>query len=495
MEIDNQINFLRPAPISEPPLEPSRPKKKSWLFFIIILVFVFFGGYAYRAYSLNHWPTEASIYDPVTLKPKKVGFLTTVKNFVFHSDNILEGQVDDRVNILLLGMGGPGHDGPYLTDTNIVLSIKPSTKQISMTSVPRDMGVVVDGHGLRKINYANSYGEANNPGEGGEFARKIFEKTFDLKIPYYVRVDFTAFEEMIDEVGGVTVNVTRPFTDTQFPGPNNSYQTVSFTAGEQTLNGTKALQYARSRHGNNGEGSDFARSRRQQQILTALKNRLLSFGTYTNPIKVQNILKTLSNHITTNLDFGQMMYLANLGRETNGEIKMLVLDNGVNGFLVSSNNPGSGYILSPKTGNFNDVNNAIKNIFETELAQPATIVLENNVSIFPTAKIEVQNGTWLPGLAARMQRKLQDDGFTVLTASNSAKRPWEKTQIHLLKKSIAPEIKAALLKEWPEAVVTDGLPDWLPLSSSIQTTSPTDNGIGYNKDTDILIILGTDTKE
>lgn len=489
MDTENRINFLRPQPIL-PASEPRRPKK-TWLFFIFLLIACFLIGFSYRRYSMAEWPKEATGYDPITLQPKKAGIFRAMKNFVFHSDNLLVGQSEDRVNILLLGMGGAGHDGPYLTDTNIILSIQPSTKQISMISVPRDLGVEISG-GLRKINYANAFGEANSPGTGGEYTRQIFEKTFNIKIPYYVRVDFKAFEDLINEVGGVTVDVARAFTDSQFPGAGHSYQTIIFEAGNQTMNGERALQYSRSRHGNNGEGSDFARARRQQQILTALKERLLSFGTYTNPIRVQNILQTLSEHITTNLDFGQLMYLANLGREANEGIKMLVLDNGNAGFLKSYIAPSGAFILSPVTGNFDNINLAIKNIFNPEVAQTAPPTPTENQSIFPTAKIEIQNGTWIPGLASLVQKKLQDKGFTVLVPSNSAKRPWDKTYIYTIKNNVTPEITNAIANEL-NAEIKTGLPSWLPL---VNTSTPsTNDNIGYNKEADILIILGTDTKQ
>jgi len=488
MDYNNRINFLQPQPIN-PESAPRRPKKV-WLFFIIIFLTCFSIGYIAKQHNLNRWPQEANNYDPITLKPKKVGIFQAVKNFVFHSDNLLIGQEEDRINILLLGMGGPGHDGPYLTDTNIILSIQPSTKQIAMISVPRDLGVEIGG-AIRKINYANAYGEVNSPGNGGEYARQIFAKTFNLDIPYYIRVDFKAFEDLINEVGGISIDVVHPFTDSQFPGPNYSYQTITFTAGIQTMDGERALQYARSRHGNNGEGSDFARARRQQQILSALKEKLLSFGTYTNPIRIQKILQTLSEHITTNLDFGQIMYLANLGREANEGIKMLVLDNGTNGFLNSTITQSGAFILYPRAGDFNEINTAIKNIFNDEKITTTNPNPIENPSIFPTAKIEIQNGTWIPGLAALVEKKLQDKGFTILAISNSAKRPWDKTYIYVLNNKISPEITKIIATEL-NAEIKTGLPEWLPLISS--TTAENDN-IGYNKDADIIIVLGTDTKQ
>lgn len=115
-----------------------------------------------------------------------------------------------------------------------------------MISVPRDLGVAIDGRGQRKINNANSFGEANEPGSGGEYARQIFAKTFNLDIPYYIRVDFKAFEEIINTVGGLTIDVKKAFVDNLYPGPNYSYAPISFEAGAQNMNGERALQYVRS---------------------------------------------------------------------------------------------------------------------------------------------------------------------------------------------------------------------------------------------------------
>ena len=328
-----------------------------------------------------------------------------VKNFIFHSNNFLEGQSDDRINILLLGMGGVGHEGPFLTDTSIILSFQPSTRSVAMISVPRDLGVAIDGRGQRKINNANSFGEANEPGSGGEYARQIFAKTFNLDIPYYIRVDFKAFEEIINTVGGLTIDVKKAFVDNLYPGPNYSYAPISFEAGAQNMNGERALQYVRSRHGTNGENSDFARSKRQQQVLTALKSRLLSLGTYTNPVRIQQIINSLNTHVTTNLDFGQMMYLASEARSADGEIKTLVLDNAPKGYLIPFTSPEGAWLLAPKTGNFDEINLAVKNIFanpeEVKTLAPAPVA---NKPVFPTAQIEIQNGTWRAGLASRIEK-------------------------------------------------------------------------------------------
>lgn len=496
MEEKNPVNLLHPQ---TSPIAPTQPKnrKKFWLFLIIFVILFIVGCNAQRYYSLAEWPNDPQSYDLKTLTPKNVGVLETVRNFIFHSENILDGQKNDRVNILLLGIGGAGHDGPYLSDTNIILSIKPSTKEVAMISIPRDLGVNIPGQGIRKINAADAFGEAEKQGNGGEYARQIFAKNFGLDIPYYARVDFQAFQEIVDEVGGVIVNAPNTFTDYEFPGPNFSYRTISYTAGEQTLNGQSALDYARSRHGNNGEGSDFARSRRQQLIMSALKEKMLSIGTYTNPIKVQNILSSLSSHITTNLNFGQMMYLANLGKDASKNMKMLVIDNGTKGYLKSYIAENGAYMLTPVSGNFDEVNLAIAGVFDNNTTvKTAPNLAEKNISIFPSGKIQILNGTWRAGLAAKYQQELQDQGLSTLPAGNSPKRPIDYTVIYIVNKNVSPEILTAIQKNF-NVSVEKTLPSWLAQDTSAytSTTDYNDPNLKFNPQADILIVLGSDLSD
>lgn len=483
----NLLNPQNPAEnVSKETLLNKRRAVFFWIFGILSVVVLFYLTQTIRSAGESH----------TTLAPKNVGLFQTVKNFIFKPEAILEGQVEDRINILLLGIGGPGHDGPYLSDTNIILSLKPSTNEVAMISVPRDLGVKINNHGWRKINHANAFGEAESPGFGGEYAKEIFEKTFQIEIPYYIRVDFTAFSEIIDKMGGITVNVPRSFTDTAYPGPNFSFRTVQFAAGVQTMNGEQALTYARSRHGNNGEGSDFARAKRQQLILEALKDKMLSIDTLGNPVKWQGIYSSLNNHITTNLNFAQLAYLGSTAKDA-GDIKSLVLDNSPGGFLVSTTGESGAFLLSPKTGDFGTINTAITQIFDQTTTTPnnigATQISNEITNSSSSPKIEVKNGTWIPGLAARIGKKLDDQGMRVLTVGNSLKRPIEHTVIYVLSETDPLIVKK--LSEILKAANTKTLPDWLLDSYDNPSTSEDETGMKYNKDADILIILGTDTKE
>ncbi len=481
-------------------LLPDQPTSRKKVVIISLVVGLFlFGLVIWKA-------SQASGINPsITLRPKAGGIIATVTNFFFDTENVLDGQTDDRINILLLGIGGAGHDGPYLSDTNIIVSIKPTTKEVAMISIPRDLGVKIADQGVRKINYADAYGEMLNPGNGGDFARQIFAETFKQPIPYYIRVDFKAFSEIIDAVGGIDVNVPRTFTDTQFPGENFSYRTVHYDAGNNHLDGESALTFARSRHGNNGEGSDFARARRQQLVLESLKHKLLSAGTYFNPATITQILTTLRSHISTNLDVGQLLYLGTFAKDITGSIRNLVLDNSPNGYLISTTGESGAFLLFPKTGDYTTINTAIDQIFQTTStiatvasATPITTTPSKAPATLPslvtTSKVEIQNGTWRAGLASRLKDRLTEQGLRVIGVGNSLKRPIDKTAIYVLNLSVSATTTKALSAYFKAPVLTV-LPDWLQESYDNPYTTEQETGMKYNKDADILIILGTDTQE
>lgn len=525
------VNFL--APESEKSLiktndnNPIKNKRITLLYFFVGLTIILVAILGIRALVVAGTGGE----NGGLLRSKKIGFFDTVKNILFYNDKSLIGEEEDRINILLLGIGGPGHDGPYLSDTNIIVSIKPSTKEVSMVSIPRDLGVKIANYGTQRINYADALGEKLNPGQGGDYARQIFAETFGLEIPYYARVNFNAFEQMIDAVGGIEVNVSQSFSDYSYPGENYSYQTITFTSGTQQFNGDLALKFARSRHGTNGENSDFARSRRQQQIISALKDKIMSFGTLTSPTTLHKIWTSLSDNIDTNLEFSQMIYLASIAKDIDSsKIKNLVIDSSPEGYLYSYIAPNGAFMLAPKGGDYSAINLAITNIFQTSFSSaiPSDTPLAYNeqtnsdsqfnnnainttssalipTSTFSTtttqqlaflenAKIEIQNGTWRAGLASRTQSQLADQGFNIITIGNCAKRPIATTTIYLINQSVSNELLEYLLKQIP-ARLEMTIPDWLHENYQSEGEGTVEVGAKFNPETDILIILGIDIKE
>lgn len=237
--------------------------------------------------------------------PSVIGSLIRGKS----GSNIQSNQIagNQRINIALYGYGGPGHDGPYLSDSIMVVSIQPHSgapPQVAEVSIPRDWYVpMYDASGKKidegRINQAYSDGMANG-GQGGPVADAALSRLLGIPISYYIGVDFTAFRQAVDAVGGIEIDVPVGFTDTQYPScdADCGYMTIHFTAGPQRMNGATALEYARSRHGDNGQGSDFSRSHRQQLVLAALKSKVLSVGGIGH---LPDLLNALGGNVDTNM--------------------------------------------------------------------------------------------------------------------------------------------------------------------------------------------------
>lgn len=357
-------------------------------------------------------------------------FIKQVRGLILSDDRDLKGQTDDRINLLLLGIGGEGHDGAFLTDTIIIASIKPSTKQLALISIPRDLVVPIPGgYGYRKINSADSYGEEIQKGQGAEFAVKIVEQVFAMPIHYYARVDFKAFKEIIDRVGGVEIYIDRDFTDTEFPDDDYKYRTVSFKKGLQTMNGQDALDFARSRHGNNNEGSDFARARRQQKILLALKDKLFSFNTILNPNKISNIATTLNRNISANIEWWEATQLYALAKKLDYEnVTTRVLSVNNNGPLIESM-LGDAFVLQARDSSFNELRRIVQNIF---VDQTATTPPEPGPATNATKPpiVSIQNGTWVLGLAGEYKSQLERKGVSVDNVGNAIVRNYKHTVVY-----------------------------------------------------------------
>lgn len=433
-----RTNFLDDSPHEVEEIAPPLPSKRRRVFFITLVVgALFLTGCIGRTVISWSLPNDPRAYDPVTLEPlEPEGLLKRIKRLVFSHEEPLAGHKEDRINVLLLGMGGPGHDGPFLTDTMIIASFQPSTGEVAMISIPRDLGVNIPGHGWYKINHANAYGEVAQSGSGGALASKVVSDTFNVDIHYYLRVDFKAVEEVIDDIDGITVDVERPFTDTEYPADNYLYQTISFQKGVQTMDGETALTYARSRHGNNGEGSDFARAKRQQRMILALKEKVLSFETLANPIRIHSIIETLGNHISTNMDFSDIIAMMKLAKQADlSNIKTVVLDTSPGGYLKNGYSPDGAFILAPNTGNFDEISALIEHIFDPESDSAIVEHLDTPTQSqpdIPITTVEVQNGTWRAGLAARAEKILEDDHIVVTTIGNTGERPVMESGIYVI---------------------------------------------------------------
>ena len=213
-----------------------------------------------------------------------------------------QGLKQDRLNILVFGVGGERHPrNDQLADAIMLISLKPSTGQVAVVSVPRDLWVRIGAYGSHRINYAHQVGnQSGYPGAGPGLLGDTVSKIFGQPVHAYVRVDFAAFEKTIDALGGIDVYCQRSFRDFLFND--------GFDKGWRHLNGRRALAFARYRYINGPEGDNFARELRQQQVANAVRDKLQ----HANPAAVVRLIgaiPTLSSSTQTNLTTPQMIAL------------------------------------------------------------------------------------------------------------------------------------------------------------------------------------------
>ena len=331
--------------------------KKRWLkvSLVIILLVLATGGWAmYKAGS-----TLGKI-------STKDGFLSSLwKSIPGVGSDQLQGQAEGQINVLLLGMRGnnmPG--GGLLADSIMVASIRPQENKIALISIPRDLYVQDPGSSSQsKINAVNALYEGKEEGKGMEMMKQVVGDITGLPIHYVVRIDFKGFTELVDKVGGVDVYLDNPFSEPkQFEGEAASNFTLP--AGKNHLDGTKALFFVRARYAS----SDFERAKRQQQVLIALKDKMLSIGTLSDFTKVNNILNILGDDVRADMDISEMKKFFDLANKIQDpKMKQRVFDTTPEGLLYASkaDTPeGKTYILLPEGGNYDKIHEACRNIFQ-----------------------------------------------------------------------------------------------------------------------------------
>ncbi len=340
-------------------------KTNYWFWIISILIFVF-------VVTLTIFFSSVVFSDNGLIKNiGKLDIIGQVGGLMGSGGRQLNGENNDRVNGIIIGMGGADHDGGTLADTMILVSYKPSTKQVAMMSIPRDMWVKYNGS-FMKVNAVNAYAERAKKGSGGAETAKFFSNLLKTDINYYATVDFDGFEKVIDEFGGVDVDVERELLDYQYPirgkediyPIENRFEVLDIKPGMQHMNGELALKYARSRHAMGVEGSDFARSRRQQKVMVALKEKIMTAGTLFNPTRINSLLTAYNEHVTTNLQAWEMLRGATIAKDIDTtKVISRSLTNGSNALLYADSLNGA-YVLLPRTDNFDEIASAWNTIFD-----------------------------------------------------------------------------------------------------------------------------------
>jgi LCP family protein required for cell wall assembly len=347
--------------------------------------------------------------------------------------SLLKGEGDGRVNVLMLGRGGGNHDGPDLTDTMMLASIDPVNHTTTLISIPRDLWVDVPNQGAMKINAVWETGEFKYLGKiapgstdpnaiaaGFNEVDQTVESVMGVTIDYNAIVDFAAFQQAVNTVNGVTVDVPTDLVDPTMAWENHGSPLLA-KAGIDTFNGMQALTYVRSRE----TTSDFARAQRQRAVLVALKGKVDTLGTLSNPLKIAGLLNAFGNNVQTDLSLSDATRLYSIikgiGQDKINSVGMAGSPNN----YITTGTMGNQSIDLPVAGLFNY--SAIQNFVRTQL--PDGYILKEN------AKVLVLNGTDTPGLATSFANELKSYGYNVVGAANAPGNGWTQTTLVDLNKS------------------------------------------------------------
>lgn len=319
---------------------------------------------------------------------------------------------NDRLTILLLGVD-KSVTGASRTDTIILVNIDPKGKSASMLSIPRDLKVVIPGYGVDKINAAFALGDFNKVQGGGPgLAIRTIEANLGIPISAFVQIDFNGFVDMVDTVGGVTLDVPYPLKDDTYPAEDYNYQRVYFPAGWQHMDGDRALKYARTRH----QDGDGRRSARQQQVLLAIRDQALDLDLIP---QLPTLISQFGNSVRTDISVADAIRLAKLGSEIPRDritqtslIPALYDDQGSDGtYYLSADWDAVGEVLSEFTG---------------ATIEPPGAALANPDYGLP---ILIENGTTNEGLAGRVGTILETNGFWNVNVARVDGTGHEKTTI------------------------------------------------------------------
>jgi len=307
-------------------------------------------------------------------------------------------------NIALLGIGGAKHDGPELSDTIILANVNIKQNTVHMFSLPRDMWFL---EASDKIN--SVYATAQEKNNGISAVENMLYKILGQKIDYVVVLDFKGFTTLIDYLDGIDVSVANTLDDYSYPidgkeddncGKKDTdihefiatvsaetdmweffacrYKHVHVSKGSIHMDGVTTLEFVRSRHGVGAEGSDFARSRRQQLVIAAIKDKALSLGVLLNPVKLIGVYNILKDNINTNIDVEKIDDFIKLANKLkDGKIESYVVDQGDlsvprYGLVMNppiSNEYRSKWVLIPRVGNGNF----------SEIQQYVSCLIANNI--------------------------------------------------------------------------------------------------------------------
>jgi LCP family protein required for cell wall assembly len=384
-----------------------------------------------------------------------------------------------RINILLAGdsVGDPGHAGASLADSIMVISINPKTQKGFILSIPRDLWVHIPSLGHQKINAANdvlNFHQQGLPSGGMGQLQQIVQTDLGIPIDYEALIDYTAFRDAVNAVGGINISIHSP--DPR--GMYDSFTHLKLPNGNVNLTGQEALDLARAR-GDSVAGdisygipsSDFTRTMYQREMLKALFKKALTVGVMSNPIKISSLMNAIGNNIETNLTLGDVMSLIHVtnGLNLNNMHSETYSFGGAGSLLTSYTDPVSHQeALIPSAGidNFSQLR-----AFYQQLTSSNPVAQEA-----PT--VTLLNGSNVSGLASREQKILESEGFDVTTIADAAAE-YPSTMIVDNSNESKPQAATLLEKDIKGSVV----------NSSNNTTEAQE---ASNYSTNFVVIMGKD---
>lgn len=409
--------FTRPVgsldfDINEDELKGKKPKKarkkrKKWskkrkVLTTLVIVLVLIGG---AAAALLIWGND--IISKLT--GGRSGIFDAISTVLSDDTVPLKADGKGRTNVLVLGtsgwdMSGSGHDGAFLTDSMMIVSLDQETKDVAMLNLPRDLLTKGTCTATGKINeaYWCANQDGTNEAAGAAAAEKAVSEVLGIDFHYYVHMNWGALETLVNSLGGVTVTLDEDIQDTW----TNTY----IKAGETvTLDGAQALGLARARHGT--ENGDFTRGASQQKILVGIYEKMKEKGI--GITEALGLFNTLGDNIRTDFNTdeiksGLKIVTKDFSAENIRQVPILVGNDNVT-YMTYANYNGISYVV-PAANGYWDYSLIQKYVAKEFSSNPAA--REN-------AGILVLNGSGEAGVASAEKKRLTDEGFNVTDIDNA----------------------------------------------------------------------------
>ncbi len=350
----------------------------------------------------------------------------------------------ERLTVLMLGIDERQHEeGPWRTDTMIILTLDPVTMQAGVLSIPRDLWVHIPGYGENRINTAHFLGDAfEHPGGGPALAEETVAYNLGVGIDYYVRLNFNGFVRLVNEIGGIDIDVPQTIDDPYYPDEGVGYDPLYIEAGEHHFDGEMTLKYARTRHTEHG---DFDRARRQQDVMLAIMEKVTQPGNLPRLVsRAPEIYRAVEDSVQTDFKLNEIIALGVLASKVDrDDIRFGVIDERM---TMAMTTPDEQQILLPLRDEMRKVRDYV---FGIERLSEETVGEES-------ATVSVLNGTETTGLASATSEYLTSQGVPVSHYDNADRHDYEDSLIILNRDKPLTAMKLLELLKLPQAAVVKG---------------------------------------